>query len=293
MRGLGVIALMLLVAASAVAAPVKVGPKDGHKGPSLPAVAMPTLAAEEKLKSPTLALDLERKGLHAAATLEWARFAEEAKGPDRAQALEHLAKLSFWQRNPVAGEAYVVQLLNEFPERGITEKIWEAELQATPVWARENLLQRLTEAQPQTRISVAARWDDVWRQAWLEGAVTQSWQLPEAKLLQARLESLAHRAQLRFMVAVGASVVPGLGLVLLGAFGWAALVVGVWVVFGWAFFSACRHRHYAYSLVFAFSWVAVWLLSPGLAGHVAERQAITYRHEVMKTWQDLRPAYRP
>ena len=106
MRVLGVGILMLLMAASVAAAPVKVGPKDGQKGPSLPAVAMPTLAAEEKLKSPTLALDLERKGLHAAATLEWARFAEEAKGPDRAQALEHLVVLSFWQQNPVAAEAY-------------------------------------------------------------------------------------------------------------------------------------------------------------------------------------------
>jgi hypothetical protein len=66
-----------------------------------------------------------------------------------------------------------------------------------------------------------------------------------------------------------------------------------WAVFGLAFLSACRHRHYAYAFVWAFPFMALWLNSPLSAAQAAEAAAYAARVQTMAGWQDLRPSYIP
>ncbi len=281
--------LLVLLPTVVVALP-RVGPLDGTLGPTLPAVALPMLGGEEELPNTALPKALEAKGLLAPATLEWARIELDARGAERTQALEALTRLSLLQDAPLAAENYLQVLQAQNPTYDVPENILLAQLVA-----EVSTTQALTDLQtrfPTTKGSVTARWADVWRQAHT-GQIRQAWGLPEATQLQQRLDEQAAVATTQYNLAVGLSMVPGLGQASLGKYGAAALELLGWLVFGWAFYSACRYRHYAYAFVFVFPWVGLWLHAPVNAAIAAEAAARLARAEAMQTWQDLRPTYIP
>ena len=280
---------LLFLPALGWAAP-SVGPLDGAKAPSLPAVAMPVLGYEEELPNTALPKALEAKGLLAAATLEWARIAEEARGPERAEAFYNLAALSFRQQQPVAGAAYLAEWQALNPNSPSPEAVLLAQLEAVEGASRTAVLHQLQTDYPTSQGSVAARWQAVWQQAAATGRVRQDWGLDTAATLEARLKFLRTKALTQYTLAVGLAVLPGAGHLLLQQWAMAAVLLLGWGLFGLAFLSACRHRHYAYALVWAVPFVALWLNSPLLAAQAAEAQAQQARWQAMAGWQDLRPS---
>ncbi|MCA3244772.1 MAG: hypothetical protein INF43_05685 [Alphaproteobacteria bacterium] len=282
--------LLLLVPAWGWTA-ARVGPLDGAKGPSLPAVAMPALAHEEELFNPWLAKELERRGMLAAATLEWTRLEREARGADRQQTLEALARLSYQQGQPALAAEFIIQLQDLNPTYQPGEGLLMAQLGAVQGASRTAVLQALQTRYPTSRESVTARWRAVWQEAAATGRVSQAWGLEMASLLEARLKFLRAEALTHYTLAVGLAVLPGAGHLVLQDWGRAVVLLVGWALFGLAFLSACRHRHYAYALVWAVPFVALWLNSPLSAAQSAELKAQHQRWQAMASWQDLRPAY--
>jgi hypothetical protein len=282
--------LFLVLPVVGLAVP-RVGPLDGAQGPSLPAVALPQLAHEEALFNPWLAKELERRGMLAAATLEWTRLEREARGADLQQALEALARLSYQQGQPTLAADFIAQLQDLSPTYQPSDALLVAQLGAVQGASRTAVLQALQTRYPTSRESVTARWQAVWQEAAATGRVTNAWGLDMAALLESRLKFLRAEALTHYTLAVGLAVLPGAGHLLLQEWARAVVVLLGWAVFGLAFLSACRHRHYAYALVWAVPFVALWLNSPLLAAQAAEVQAQQARWQAMASWQDLRPAY--
>lgn len=277
---LRILALMLMVVSPVFAA--KVGPLDGMAGPSLPAVGMPTLVAEAELFNPSLPLSLEKIGLNDAALLEWARLLPDAYGEERKLVLGKLALLSLREGHEAAATQWLSDLTAEFPDETESLEMLLIRLERAQGNARVPLLARLVAEFPDAESSLAARRADVMRQALDEGWIRQDWGLPEAGQINAKLQALQSTAKRDTMLAIGLAVVPGLGYAWLGAWGEAAMLLLGWCVLGWAFASACRHRHYAYAMVFALPWMALWMNAPIAAGMMAEAQAKEARIEALK-----------
>jgi hypothetical protein len=280
---------LLLLALPAFATP-RVGPLDGAKGPPLPAVAMPSLAQEEELPNTALPMALEAKGLLAAAMLEWARLEQDARGAERMQALEALTRLSLQQNTPQAAQAYLTTLQSLNSTYQPAESILVAQAQANI--SKTHALQQLQVRFPTSQASVAARWAEVWHQAHT-GTIQQGWGLPATAQLQERLKFLRTKELGDYMLIVGLAVIPGAGHLFLQQWAIAAVLLLGWAVFGLAFLSACRHRHYAYAFVWAFPFMALWLNSPLSAAQAAEAAAHVARVQALQSWQDLRPIYIP
>jgi hypothetical protein len=277
---LRILALMMLVVSPAFAA--KVGPLDGAAGPSLPVVGMPTLVAETELFNPSLPLSLEKIGLNDAALLEWARLLPDAYGEERKLVLGKLALLSLREDYEVAANQWLSDLKAEFPDETESLEMLLIRLERAEGDARVPLLARLAAEFPDAESSLAERRADVMRQALDDGRIRQDWGVPEAVQIQAKLQTLHSTAQRDTLLAIGLGVVPGLGYAWLGAWGETAMLLMGWCVFGWAFAAACRHRHYAYALVFALPWVGLWMNAPSAAGAMAEAQAKEARTAALK-----------
>jgi hypothetical protein len=279
------LALMLLLAPVGWAA--KVGPLDGAAGPSLPAVSMPTLVAETELFNPSLPLSLEKIGLNDAALLEWARLLPEAYGDERRLVLGKLALLSLREGHDAAAAQWLRDLQADFPNEMESLEMLLIRLERTKGDARVPLLARMASAFPEAEPSLTARRADVMRQALDEGVVRQDWGVPEATQVKAKLQALEHTAQRDTLLAIGLGIIPGVGYAYLGMWGEAAMLLLGWCVLGWAFAAACRHRHYAYALVFALPWVALWMNAPVAAGLAAEAQAKSIRIEALGALKQL------
>lgn len=284
---------LLLLAWPVLAAP-HVGPLDGAQGPSLPAVAMPTLAQEEELPNTALPLRLEELGLYDAALLEWARIEQRAREPERMQALERLIILSELTGQPSAAQAYESQWRELNPTApASTELAYVRYLMGQPRAALETTLRTLATTAPDDYYSVLMRWEALWHEAVNTGRITNIYNLPAAAQLQERLKFLHTKEVADYMIAVGLAVIPGAGHLYLQQWAMAAVLLLGWAVFGLAFLSACRHRHYAYAFVWAFPFMALWLNSPLLAAQAAEAAAYAARVQAMAGWQDLRPTFIP
>ncbi len=284
---------LLLLAAPLYALP-NVGPLDGTQGPSLPAVGMPMLAAEEELPNTTLPLRLEELGLYDAALLEWARIEASTRGPERTQALQRLMILSELIGQPTAAQAYETQWRELNPTAPLPSELYYVRyLMGQPSTDVEASLRTLASTAPDDYYSVLMRWDAVWNEAILTGKINRTYNLPAAAQLQERLKFLHAKEVADYMLAVGLAVIPGLGHLFLQQWALAAVLLLGWAVFGLAFLSACRHRHYAYAFVWALPFVGLWLNSPLAAAQAAEAAARQARVNAMTTWQDLRPTFIP
>jgi hypothetical protein len=250
---------------------------------------MPFLAHEEELFNPSLAQELEQRGLLAAATLEWARLEHDARGADLVQTREALARLSYRQGQATQAAAFLTELQQHNPAYQPPEALLLAQVAAGV--STTQALQALQARFPTSQGSVTARWQAVWRQAAADGVIRQSWGIPTAATLAARLKFLRAEALTQYTLAVGLAVVPGMGHLLLQQWAKAAALLLGWGLFGLAFLSACRHRHYAYAFVWAVPFMALWLNSPLSAAQAAEAQAQQTRWQAMRGWQDLRPTY--
>lgn len=273
------LAIMLLLAAPTYAA--QVGPLDGAAGPVLPAVGLPTLMAEAELFNPSLPLSLEKIGMSDAALLEWARLLPEAYGAERKLVLSKLVLLSLRGGHDKAAALWLADLQAEFPDETESLEMLLIRLERAHGEARLPLLAQLSQTFPTEEASLAARRADVLRQAQEDGQIAQTWGVPEAVKMQAKLAELRGAAQQKVWLAIGLGVVPGLGYAWLGAWGEAAMLLLGWCVLGWAFASACRHRHYAYAMVFALPWVGLWMNAPVAAALLAEAQAKELRVQAL------------
>lgn len=271
---------MLLLVPCAWAA--KVGPLDGAAGPSLPAVGMPSLVAESELFNPSLPLQLEKLGLNEAALLEWARLLNDAHGADRKMVLEKLVLLSLREGHTYAADSWLAELQEAYPDEQESLEMLLIRYEKADASQKNTVLARLTEAYPAQEASLDVRRADVLRQAVQNGAIANTWGVMDVSAIEAVLTEQKAAGGVRVMVAIGLGVVPGLGYAYLGAFGEAAMLLLGWCVLGWAFAAACRHRHYAYALVFALPWVALWMNAPMAAGAMAEAQAQTLRVDALQ-----------
>lgn len=284
---------LLLLAAPLYALP-NVGPLDGTKGPSLPAVGMPMLAAEEELPNTTLPLRLEELGLYDAALLEWARMEASTRGPERTQALQRLMILSELIGQPTAAQAYETQWRELNPTAPTPPELaYVRYLMGQPDAEVEASLNTLATTAPNDYYSVLMRWEALWHEAANTGRVLKTYNLPAGVQLQERLKFLRTKEVADYMLVVGLAVIPGAGHLYLQQWAIAVVLLLGWAVFGLAFLSACRHRHYAYAFVWALPFVGLWLNSPIAAAQAAEAAARQARVNAMTTWQDLRPTFIP
>jgi hypothetical protein len=283
----------LLLTCPLWAAP-RVGPLDGAQGPSLPAVSMPMLAQEEELPNTALPMALEDKGLYEAALLEWARIEQDARGPERTQALSRLMILSELTGQPIAAQAYEQQWRALNPTAPTPPELaYVRYLMGQPDAEVEASLNTLATTAPNDYYSVLMRWEALWHEAANTGRILKTYNLPAGVQLQERLKFLRTKDLANFMLVVGLAVIPGAGHLFLQQWAMASVLLLGWAVFGLAFLSACRHRHYAYAFVWAFPFMALWLNSPLAAAQAAEAAAHTARVQALKDWQDLRPTYIP
>jgi hypothetical protein len=269
-------------------ATVTVGPQDNTAGPSLPPLLTPTsaqppstLVVEETMPDTGYPAWLEQQGNLPAALMAWQKLAYDTSGAERGWALLQVAHLQTQlQQFPLAAQTLSNlrndAQLNAFTTPRTAELVYR-QLWVTPL-AEQGPLQATVQTLP------AGPWRDAtlllqaWQRVQAGGRVPATPQatspLPEWLVtVPQTLQRMTTLAEQNAMLAAMLSVLPGLGHLWLQAWVAGALSLLAWALFGWAFMSACRHRHYAYACVWVWPFVGLWLQAPVGAHALAMQQA--------------------
>ncbi|MBI1308285.1 MAG: hypothetical protein GC129_00305 [Proteobacteria bacterium] len=287
----GLLHILFLCALCAVAhaATPTVGPLDGKTVESLPALASP-VTTTERMPDFSFPKALEENGDLTSALFAWQRLAHEFPGPDRARALLAIARLQQTLGNSAAAALTWQTFAHEYPTHPRAEELAFRQAQLTTGAAQQAVLQKLAQKPTRTAWDDAALYTRVWDEAQTRGLITNTYGLEKAQLLQTKLAMLAQQSRARTATAAAVSLLPGAGLLFLNhnsATG--GLMLFMWAVLGLAFLSACRHRHYAYALLFAMPFAAIWLNAPVAAVELARQQAVTARHTALASMVEFQP----
>lgn len=290
MRTLSLLSLLFLSCISVVfAAPAKVGPRDGLVVESLPPLATPQIAAVEKMPDTAFPAQLEKMGDLASAQLAWQRIAYEANGPEREKALFQVLRLQSLQGQQQAVLGTMRVLEGDFPRTPRAPEALYYLSEAQTGAHKQETLTTLAGMYPQSPWSQAALMRDVWQQLNTTGKITQNYNLPQALKIEGRLKLLQQEGKTRAATAMAFGLVPGGGHFYLHQYLQGAVMLLGWALFGLAFLSACRHRHYAYALVFVWPFAALWATSPGAAAGVAHQQEKDATTRAIANWNDVAP----
>lgn len=285
-RGASVVfvVLLALLAGAAVAEAPKVGPKDGMAVESLPALAIPSVAVAQKLVDITFPTYLEKMGDNHSALLEWQRVAYQSSGNDRQNALYRIALLQVKLEDDAAAAQTLTKLVTEFPASANAAQAYVLLAQTATGAQQASAIAAIRTSYADTAWGKAALMQLVWQQA-AAGAVTQTYGLPQADNLKKRIGQQDLDQQRRATTATMLGIFPGAGHAYIGQVGQGLFLFLGWAVFTLAFLSACRHRHYAYAVVFVVPAVALWLNSPFLARAASGQLAAQQRTEALAKWQ--------
>jgi hypothetical protein len=264
-------ASVLLVPWAAMAEP-RVGPHDGMRVENLPPVAFPTATVEENLPDNALAVQLEKNGFDVLAGVEWQRVALASHGAEerrawlragqafmRAQKYQ-AAELSFQKAQDLGGGA----------PSAMPELLYNVAGASTGA-PRMAALGKLA-TMPHNPWAKAALWRDVLAQA-EHGPITHTYGWPELDAMRAYQTRFAAGNQKQAWIAAGFGAIPGAGHMVEGDYSQGAMILLFTALFGLAFLSACRHRHYAYSFLLVLPCVSLWLNSPIMAHALSLQKA--------------------
>lgn len=266
-----------------------VGPNDGKAVESIAPVETPVLDAVEKMPDTTLPQSLEKSGDYAASLLEWRRILNQLHGPDRLNGLLATARLQQKLGNDSGALITLRTAQTEYATDDRAPEILYYISNLTTGDERTQLLGLINTRFAQTPWGQSALMQAVWQEAGTTGKISQTYDLPNAITLQKRLALLRVEAKARFTTAFAFSIIPGGGHLFLKDYATGGILLMFWAVLFLAFLSACRHRHYAYALVWAFPMAALWLNSPGLTIALAKQQAADQREAALTSWKDLQP----
>lgn len=279
---------------------ITVGPQDNTAGPSLPPLLTPTsatppstLVVEEAMPDTGYPQWLQQQGNLPAALLAWQKLAYDTSGPERGWALLQAAHLQTQLKQPALAAQTLADLRND-PQLSSFTTPRTAELLYRQLWATPLAAQGPLQATVQTL--PAGPWRDAtvllqaWQRVQAGGRVPA---MPEATsampewlvAVPQSLQRLNTLAEQNAVLAATLSVLPGLGHVWLNAWTTGGLMLLVWALFGWAFLSACRHRHYAYACVWVWPFVGLWLQAPVGAHALAMQQAHAAKQAVLQKTQ--------
>lgn len=288
----GLLACVLCLAAANAAGP-RVGPLDGKRVESLPALATPLGMAEEKITDTGFAEAMEAAEDWSSALLAWQQIAHDTPVWAQAEALYHIAKA---QQNlgytRAAAQTYR-RMLDSAASDDAKAQAYYRLMQVSDLTEQPRLVVDMLAFQPQT---VAARvWKDaaLYQSVWAEaqaGAVTTTYDLPKALELQGRTKAMDADLARRAAAAARFGVLPGLGHAYLGRPQSAAAMLPVWALFGWAMFFAFRRKQWPYGFIWALAFFAIWVSGPAQARKLAETMNADTRMAAMNSWEDLMPA---
>lgn len=287
-RIITVLALLLL---PALACAATVGKLDGKPGPSLRPLGTPGISMEiEHLPDTGFPKELERLGDLPAAALEWQRLAHKAVGDDREQALTNAARLYIAMDQPAVASNLITELIKQNPSSPYAPEALYYISTGPDSAAQANALKQLQDNFTGNGWSSAALLHDVWQQAEITGKIKQTYKLPQAEELKKRLIHLHVQQQQKVAVAGAVGVLlPGAGHAYAGNIPQGLTVLLVWCLFTLAFFSACRHRHYAYSFLFVIPAASLWLTSPVVAMQLVRDETQKTIATSLQKWTDLQP----
>ena len=286
-----------------IPATITVGPRDNTAGPSLPplltptgAVSPSTLITEETLPDTGYPQWLAQQGNLPAALQAWQSVAYNTNGAERGWALLQVAHLQTQLKQPTLAAQTLANLRNDAQLSSFTTPR-EGELIYRQLWVTPLAAQASLQASLQTLPA------GPWRDAAL---LLQAWQRVEAggrvpagaaatntmpdwlHSVPSTLQRMDTLAEQNAMLAATLSALPGLGHLWLQAWAAGGLMLLAWALFGWAFLSACRHRHYAYACVWVWPFVGLWLQAPVGAYALAMQQAQTVERALLaKTQQQV------
>lgn len=278
-----------------------VGPKDNTAGPSLPPLLTPssapevsTLVQQETLPDTGYPKWLEEQGNLPAALQAWQSVAYNTNGAERGWALLHVAHLQTQLKQPALAAQTLSQLRNDgqlstFTTLRASELVYR-QLWVTPL-AAQGPLQATVQTLPAGPWRDAALLLQAGQRVHAGGRVpaTSASALPEWLIsVPQTVQRMDAMAQQNAVLAAILSVLPGLGHLWLQAWAAGGLTLLAWALFGWAFLSACRHRHYAYACVWVWPFVGLWLQAPVGAHALAMQHAKAAEHALLaKTQQQV------
>lgn len=267
-------------------AEVRVGPRDGMVVESLPPVAMPIFQNEQKLPNTALAKRLERQENWAMAAMEWQRLALETSGKEEATAWMHAALATAKTGSPHAAADILSTVLETAPATQHDELMFHFTRFSTGVSQTEALAQLAQN--PANPWAKAALWQNVMQQA-RTGAVTKTYNLPEAESLRRTQAAFAQKSATMALTTGLIGLVPGAGHMVLGHYTQGAMILLFTALFALAFLSACRHRHYAYAFLLVIPAASLWLNSPILAYQATKAASQATWQAQLAAWENKIP----
>lgn len=280
------------VAVCGYAAP-KVGPLDGKRVESLPALATPLGMAEEKITDTGFAEAMEAAEDWASALYAWQQVAHDTPVWAQAEALHHIARA---QQNlgytHAAAQTYR-RLLDAATSDDARAEVYFYLMQLADATEQPRVVTEVLALQTQTTAGKAWKNAALYHSVWAEaqaGAVTTTYELPKALELQARVKAMDADLSRRAAVAGRFGVLPGLGHAYLGRPQSAAAMLPVWALFGWAMLFAFRRRQWPYGFIWALAFFAIWVSGPAQARKLAETMNADTRMAALNSWEDVMPA---
>lgn len=286
-----IITVLAFLVLPVLAFAVSVGKLDGKPGPSLRPLGTPGIGMEvEHLPDTGFPKELERMGDLPAAATEWQRLAYKASGAERELALTNAARLYIAMDQPAVASNLITALIQQNPASTYAPEALYHISTGPHGAAQAGALTQLQEKFPGNGWSNAALMHDVWLQA-QKGRIKQTYNLPQAEELKARLKKLRGEQQEKVARAGALGVfIPGAGHAYAGNIPQGITVMLVWCLFTLAFLSSCRHRHYAYSFLFVVPAAAIWLTSPVVAMQLVRDETQKTINTNLQKWTDLKPA---